>query len=34
MFNVYIKHMNKVLECYKIYEVEENHKFVTYEVVN
>ena len=34
MFNVYIKHMNKVLECYKTYEVEENHKFVTYEVVN
>ena len=32
MFNVYIKHMNKVLDCYKTYEVEEYHKFVTFEI--
>ena len=32
MFNVCIKHMNKVLECYKTYEVDEDHKFVTFEI--
>ena len=32
MFNVYIKHMNKTLDCYKTYEVDENHKFVTFDV--
>ena len=32
MLNVYIKHVNKVLDCYKIYEVEEDHKFVIFEI--
>ena len=32
MFNVCIKHMNKVLDCYKTYEVEKDHKFVTFEI--
>ena len=32
MFNVCIKHMNKVLDCYKIYEVEKDPKFVTFEI--
>ena len=32
MFNVRIKHMNKVLDCYKTYEVDEDHKFVTFEL--
>ena len=32
MFNVCIKHMNKVLECYKTYEIDEDHKFVTFEI--
>ena len=32
MFNVCIKHMNKVLECYKTYEVDEDYKFVTFEI--
>ena len=32
MFNVSNKHMNKVLDCYKTYEVEEDHKFVTFEL--
>ena len=32
MFNVCIKHMNKVLDCHKTYEVDENHKFVTFEI--
>ena len=32
MFNVYIKHMNKVLNYYKTYEVKENHKFVIFEI--
>ena len=31
MFIVCIKHMNKVLDCYKTYEFEEDHKFVTFE---
>ena len=30
MFNVCI--MNKVLNCYKTYEVEEDHKFVIFEI--
>ena len=29
MFNVCIKHMNKVLNCYKT-ELEENNKFVIF----
>ena len=32
MFNVYVKRMNQVLDCYKTYEVEEDNKFVTYEI--
>ena len=32
MFNLCIKHMNKVLDCYKIYEVKEDNKFVTFEI--
>ena len=28
MFNMCIKHMNKVLDCYKTYEVGEDYKFV------
>ena len=32
MFNVCIKHMNKVLDCYKNYEVKKYHKFVTFEI--
>ena len=32
MFNVCIKHMNKVLDCYKTYKVEEDHKFVIFEI--
>ena len=32
MFNVIIKHMNKVLDCYKTYEVDEDHKFETFEL--
>ena len=32
MLNVCIKHMNKVLDCYKTYEVEEDHKFVIFEI--
>ena len=32
MFNVCIKHMNKVLDCYKTYEIEEDHKFVSFEI--
>ena len=32
MFNVCIKHMNKVLDYYKTYEVEEDHKLVTFEI--
>ena len=31
MFNVCIKHKNKVLYCYKTYEVEEYHNFITFE---
>ena len=30
MFNVCIKHMSKVLDCYKTYEFDEDHKFVTF----
>ena len=29
MFNVNIKHMNKVLDCYKTYEIDEDHKCKT-----
>ena len=32
MFNMCIKHMNKVLDCYKTYEVDEDYKFVTFKV--
>ena len=32
MFNVYIKHMNKILDCHKIYEVNEDHKLIIFEV--
>ena len=32
MFNVSIKYMNKTLDCYKTYEVDEDHKFVTFEL--
>ena len=32
MFNVCIKHIYKVLDSYKIYEVDEDHKFLTFEV--
>ena len=32
MFNVSIKHMNKVFDCFKTYEIDENHKFVTFEL--
>ena len=32
MFNVCIKHVNKVLNCYKTYEVEEDLKFVTFDI--
>ena len=32
MFNMWIKHMNKVFDCYKTYEVEEYHKFITFEI--
>ena len=32
MFNVCIKHMNKVLYYYKTYEVKEDHMFVTFEI--
>ena len=32
MFNLCIKHMNKVLDYYKTYEVEEYHKFVIFEI--
>ena len=32
MFNVSIKHMNKVLDCYKTYEVDKDYKFVTFEL--
>ena len=32
MFNLCIKHMNKVLDCNKTYEVDEYHKFVTFEI--
>ena len=31
MFNVSIEHMNQVLDCYKNYEADEDHKFVTFE---
>ena len=31
MFNMCIKHMNKVLNYYKSYEIEED-KFVTFEI--
>ena len=27
-----IKHMNKALDCYKTYDAEEDHKFVTFEI--
>ena len=30
MFNVSIKQMNKVLDCYKTNEVDKDHKFVTF----
>ena len=32
MFNACIKQMNKELDCYETYEVEEDHKFVTVEI--
>ena len=32
MFNICIKHMNKVLNCYKTYEVEEDYKFALFEI--
>ena len=32
MFNMCIKHMNKVFDCYKIYEIAEDHKFITFEI--
>ena len=32
MVSVCIKHMNKVLDCYKTQEVDEDHKCVTFEV--
>ena len=32
MFNVCIKHINEVFDCYKTYEVEEDHKFITFEI--
>ena len=32
MFNVCIKNMIKVLDCYKTYEVDENHTFVNFEI--
>ena len=31
MFNVNIKHMIKIFDCYKTYEVDEDHKFVIFE---
>ena len=32
MFNVIIKQINKVLDCYKTFEVDEDHKFVKFEL--
>ena len=32
MFNVSIKQMNKVLDCYKTNENDEDHKFVTFKL--
>ena len=32
MFNVCIKYVNKVLDCYKTYEVKKDNKFVTFEI--
>ena len=32
MFNICIKHMNKVLNCYKTYEVKEDYKFALFEI--
>ena len=32
MFIVCIKHMNKVLDCYKTYKVENDLKFVIFEI--
>ena len=32
MFNMCIKHMNKVVNCYKTYEVKEDHKCVIFEI--
>ena len=32
MFNVSIKHRNKVFDCYKTYKIDEGRKFVTCEL--
>ena len=32
MFNVSIKQMNKVFDCYKTNEADEDHKFVTFDL--
>ena len=32
MFNVSIKQMNKVFDCYKTNEADEDHKFVKFEL--
>ena len=32
MFNMCIKHINKVLNYYKTYEIEEDRKFVMFEI--
>ena len=32
MFNVSIKHISKVLDCYKTFEIDEDHKFVTFKL--
>ena len=32
MFNVCSKHMNKLLDRYKTYKVNEDHNFITFEV--
>ena len=32
MFNISIEYMNKVLDCYKTDEIDEDHKFITFEL--
>ena len=33
MFDVCIKHMNKVFECYQANKVQKDHKFVTSQII-